>query len=897
MKTSLTLVSTQYPAACAADNAGPVDGMFLERGDALETLLGLQRKARSGGQLAVVSGEAGIGKSTLLRHLADTVADSSAVGWGQCDDLFTPRQLAPFHDLAPLLGPQFGQALARGAPPAGLFPLALEAVSALQPGSVLLFEDLHWADHATLDLLAFMTRRLRVLRVLIVVTYRSDDVGGGHPLTVLLGQLPVAVTRQIALEPLSREAVRQLAANTGQDAQVLHEITGGNPFFLSQLLAGTGVDKALPQSVRDAVLARVSDLGAGERRLLDTLSVSPEPVPAALLADLADGDEQALLTSLEKRRLLRRTADGAPRFRHELARLAVLEALSPSDQRRHHQTLLEAYRAHGAETAPDRVLQHAAAIHDVRSVLDYAPRAARRAAAVGACKEAAAHLALALRFVDAAGPAQAAQLYEEWAEQAMLFEISDRVVEARYKAIELRRQLGQAEKVGENLRNLWRLYWYLGDAGQAEKAATESLAILEAIPPSPELTRAYALRSQMNLLKGRRAECIRWGRRALEIERTCPDTLMRTQIGVTLATAMLFDGDAAGEALMEEALHTALAHGFHEEAARAYTNYSEYAIVTGDWPRAENLVREGLAFDIRHGLDAWTTYLRGRHAQLHLGQGRLEEAETLARASLAEEGSTGLMRLPARTVLASLRSLLDADDALALLQEVLEQALATNEQQRLTPVRLALTRHHYLRDEFDAARRQLQALADFGHAVLRPWDAGALRVWARRLQLSLPEDVGPRPTAAQRQELLGNHAAAAELLAAQNRPVDAALCCLAGVRAGKHELGARGEQLFAAANVQVGARALRRAMGLPVTPAKQPRRSKRPRHPLGLTRKEVEILTLLSQGASNNEMAEQLSRSPRTIEHHVSSILGKLDAANRLEATLRVLADPWIIES
>jgi DNA-binding CsgD family transcriptional regulator len=401
----------------------------------------------------------------------------------------------------------------------------------------------------------------------------------------------------------------------------------------------------------------------------------------------------------------------------------------------------------------------------------------------------------------------------------------------------------------------------------------------------------------MKLLKGRRAECIEWGRRALEIERTCPDPLTRTQISVTLATAMLFDGDTAGEALMEEALHTALAHGFHEEAARAYTNYSEYAIVTGDWRRAENLVREGLAFDIRHGLDSWTTYLRGRHAQLHLGQGRLQEAETLARASLGEAGSTELMRLPARTVLAALRSLLDAGDALELLEEVLEQALATNEQQRLTPVRLALVQHHYLRDELDAARQQLQALAEFGHAVLRPWDAGALRVWAQRLQLSLPEGVGPRPTEAQMQELRGDFATAAELLAAQDRPIDAALCCLAAVRAGVKDLGALGESLFAGANVQIGVRALRHALGLPAKEARRPARSRRSRHPLGLTRKEVEVLTLLSQGASNNDMAEQLSRSPRTIEHHVSSILGKLDATNRLEATLRVLADPWIIES
>jgi DNA-binding NarL/FixJ family response regulator len=147
------------------------------------------------------------------------------------------------------------------------------------------------------------------------------------------------------------------------------------------------------------------------------------------------------------------------------------------------------------------------------------------------------------------------------------------------------------------------------------------------------------------------------------------------------------------------------------------------------------------------------------------------------------------------------------------------------------------------------------------------------------------------------QELRGDFATATELLAAQDRPIDAALCCLAAVRAGVKDLGALGESLFAGANVQVGVRALRHALGLPAKEAQPPARSRRSRHPLGLTRKEVEVLTLLSQGASNNDMAEQLSRSPRTIEHHVSSILGKLDATNRLEATLRVLADPWIIES
>jgi DNA-binding CsgD family transcriptional regulator/tetratricopeptide (TPR) repeat protein len=867
---------------------------LLERGEALETLLALVETSTSRrGQLAVVAGEAGVGKSTLVAALAEALDEQRVVAWGHCDDLFTPRELGPFHDMAGQLGPTVSDALASGCAPAALFPKVLSALDDLPNGSLLIFEDVHWADTASLDLLKFIARRLVPLRVMLVLTYRPDDTSRSDPLATLLGDLPAPVTTRLPLAPLSPEAVATLAADHGRDGAELFRATAGNPFFLSEILAQPAGENELPGSVRDAVLARAARAGERERALLDALCVAPDPVPMAVVEQLQGSGARPACGALEQRRLLLRNREGDVHFRHELARLAILDALPAPERLDHQRRLLEAYLSLGDAVKPDLIVHHAAAVGDAQLLLQYAPKAAARAAALGACKEAAAQLSIALEHVDAAEPALAARLYEDWAYQVSLFEVSDRVIAARQEAVRRWRALGRPDREGDNLRWLWRLYWYRGEADAASAAAEQSLSVLESIPPCPELASAYALRSQMNLLVGQRAECITWGRKAIAMAERFADEATRIPALVTMATAMLFDGDPAGCELMEQALTAALANGLHEEAARVHTNYSEYAIVTGDWPLAERLVREGLAFDIKHGLDAWTTYLKGRHAQLRLRQGRLQEAETLARGALAEEGQTVLMQVPALTVLATVRSRLGAGDASELLDAVLEHALAMREQQRLTPVRLAYIEHFYLRGKPEEARAHLEAMVSFGTKVLRPWDAGALRVWARRLDVPLPDDVGTRPTEAQALELAGDHEAAAALLDEQELPFEAALCSLAGARAGKVSLAAQAELGFDALGCVPGVDALRRLSGNGAKRRRGPYRAAR-QHPLGLTRREVEVLALMAEGASNADIAGQLSRSPRTVEHHVSSILGKLNAANRLEATLRVISEPWI---
>jgi len=343
---------------------------LLERDDALQVLQALATaSATQRGQLAVISGEAGIGKSSLVAGLAATIRTDAVVAWGFCDDLFTPRELGPFHDMAEQLGTEVSAALSCPSPPAALFPAILRAINALPDGSLLIIEDMHWADTASLDLLKFIARRLIPLRVMLVLTYRPDETVQPHPLASLLGDLPSSITTRLPLSPLSRQAVDRLAANHGRDGGELFSTTGGNPFFLSEILAQPVEDKRLPASIRDAVLTRAARSSPVERRLLDALCVAPDPVPLAMVTQLMGDDGVAASAALEMRGLLLRDSSDGLRFRHALARRAILEALPAPERHEHHRRLLAAYLALGNAFNPELILHHAEALNDADLIL------------------------------------------------------------------------------------------------------------------------------------------------------------------------------------------------------------------------------------------------------------------------------------------------------------------------------------------------------------------------------------------------------------------------------------------------------------------------------------------------------------------------------------------------
>src|SRR5688572_11073871 len=201
---------------------------LLERDPFLHALAEQLNLAAAGrGRVAVVGGEAGVGKTSLLEAFAAAHDHAARILWSGCEALSTPRALGPLHDVARLVRGEHARSLREGEERSTLFAAALDELTREAP-AVLIVEDAHWADDATLDFLKFLGRRVARLPLLVVISYRDDETGPGHPLRLMLGDIPAGTLERIRLERLSRDAVEQLSGAAGREGAEVYEVTGGN---------------------------------------------------------------------------------------------------------------------------------------------------------------------------------------------------------------------------------------------------------------------------------------------------------------------------------------------------------------------------------------------------------------------------------------------------------------------------------------------------------------------------------------------------------------------------------------------------------------------------------------------------------------------------------------------
>jgi len=865
---------------------------LLEREAPLLAALNQAQRARQGqGSILLVYGEAGIGKSSFIEAWLARLPRGWRVMQGVCEDLFSPRPLGPLRDMASVLHGPLQASLEQHHTAENVFGAFLALLDTAAVPSVVVLEDLHWADEATLDLIKFLGRRIRRLPVLLVLSYRDDELGVVHPLHRLLGDLPADAVMRHKLRPLTPDAVSELAAQAGRPPAGLHSLTNGNPFYVTEVLASEQEGAGVSGAVRDAMRSRLTRLAPAERELLQALCVFPARVPLRQVqALLPPGGAQALDGCLA-RGLLRLEGNHVG-FRHELGRHAVLDTLPPLQRRRRHAQALSLARQAPEPTPLSRLVHFATEAVDAATVLELAPKAAIEASAVGAHREAAQQLAAALRFADDAPVQQRAELFESWSYEAGLSLAGyAQVIEARRQALDLWRQAGRQDKVGHNLRWLSRLHWYMGDGERALALADEATAVLEQLPPSADLAWAFSTRAQFFMLQDRTELALAWGARAIELATALGEQEILCHALNSVGTAELFAGLAGGLPKLEQSLALALAGGFHEQAARVYTNVSEHAVVFKNYGLADRWLAQGIAFDRRHDLDAWTHYLAGWQAQLRLEQGRFADAERIAVETLDMPRLTPLMRLPALTVLARLRMRQQACDASALVDEALAIARSTGEVQRLLPLVVAQAEHAWLVGDAAGCLRTLATLDDHAGVDINAWWAGELACW--RLRAGQPVPATTAVAEPWQLELEGRGAEAAERWLALGAPYEAAMSLLQAALSGPRTsaadflagalrllepLGAR----LAAARVRELARGWGISQALPA-PRRGPYGHAR-HHPAGLTAKEQQVLDQLAAGLSNLDIARRSGNAVRTVEHHVSAVLRKLAAHDRAEA-------------
>jgi DNA-binding CsgD family transcriptional regulator len=882
--------------------------MLLERDDALGQLTRALDRARHGeGSTVLVRGEAGIGKTTLLREwtrLIDVSGDAQ-VYWGSCEALFTPRPLGPVMDIAVSVGTLVRDAAGEQRPPSEIFAavaawLSTPAVSLRSRAgharvTVLVFEDVHWADHLTLDFVKYIARRIHAWPALLVLSYRNDEVGPMHPLTQVLGELPTGATAAVDLRPLTAQAIQQLSGCDPREAGDLLRVTDGNPFFVTELVAAAREDPSLrnarsfvPVTVATAVLARAQHVGPAARSVLEVASLSPGSIDIGLLSALAGPGAHAGVDECVTAGLMQWTAQGFA-FRHELARQAIENSLAPMRRRAMHARVYEQLR-HDAQNVLDRMAYHAQHAHDAEAVLAIAPQAAAKAASLGAHREAAAHYRVALDHATGGSDELRADLLERWSyECTMTNEIDDDVLEARFAALRLRQRLGQTEKVGANQRWISRLLRLLARKAESEQWLDDAIVTLESVPPGAELAMAYSMRSAGYMLTNQCALAEHWGERAIELAKRHGAPDIEAHALNNVGSALVDDGQPRGFDLLGQSLAISLRHGLHEHAARAYVNACESAVRSRFLARVESLLAEGTDFVRDHDMDMYAPCLANSLAQLRLMQGRLDEADGAARRELRGHGKGApVIHFPAEAVIATVSMLRDPAADGSALRALWPKVLALGEPDSIVPVALGLAESAWLRDDHDACITVVdEALA--ACANLSAWDRGELLCWSHRAGGETEPQAGVASPS--QFELDGDFDAAAVEWASLSMPRHQAHVMLqAGLPSARHEAG-RPESLSAAiatfdrvgatACAQHGRRLARKLASAGVKGIKTGPRAAARSNRFGLTPKELQIVSHLAHGLSNHEIAQRLSRSERTIEHHVSTVLAKLGARKR----------------
>ena len=415
---------------------------LLERTAFLRTLAEYAAEARLGdGRLVLVSGESGMGKTALVEAFQQRLKGARWL-WGACDGLLTPRPLGPVFDVGAQVGGELAGLCRQGAQRDRLFAAFQAEIDSPGALTVAVVEDVHWADEATVNLLGFLGRRLGRMLTLLLATYRDDELADDHPLRVVLGDLATQrATRRMRLPPLSEDAVRALATGRDVDGGELYRITGGNPFYVSEILEAGW--PSVPPTVRDAVGARLARSGPGTRRVVESAAVIGTRVDRSLLSAVLDGSGAPVEDRLTAGILV---ADGTGlRFRHELVRLAVAAAIAPHRKAELHARLLAALEERG-DADPAVLAHHAEGAGDEKAVLRHAPEAARRSSVLGAHREAAAQFERALRFAGGLDKPALAALQEGVAGEYALLDRWEETEQALRAALAFRRELGHSLK-------------------------------------------------------------------------------------------------------------------------------------------------------------------------------------------------------------------------------------------------------------------------------------------------------------------------------------------------------------------------------------------------------------------------------------------------------------------
>jgi len=846
---------------------------LIERAEHLTALHDKYKDMAAGeGHCIMLSGEAGIGKTALVRAFCQEHRHHAKVYLGTCDALFTPRPLAPVYDIIWQIWEDFPDDRST------LFSNFLQRFDQQTGPSLLVFEDIHWADEATIDFIKFLARRITRLRCLFILTWRDEEIHAGHPLKQLLGQLPPHSFTRLQLSPLSRTAVESLAKTRGYRGEDVYGISGGNPFYVNEILAS--YSPGIPDNIKDSILSVFNRLDAAARQVCELLSILPTGLETNYLEELEPQYATALAACLETKIILLK--DKRLFFKHELYRRTIESALSPFVRIKLNGRILTSFRERFENNGEiERIIHHAKNANDHETVVQYAPRAARQAATMGAHTEAAKLYFTAIEYYPGKDPETLVTLYEPYAYECYLTNRMREAIIYQQKVAAIWQEKSDPERLGDALWFLSRLWWFDGNRRQAERFAQEAINTLADRPSSRPKAMTFSNMSQLKMLSDQTVECIHWGEKAIRIAGELGDEeiLSHAYNNVGSVQMRVPTYRQKGLDLLRRSLDIALRRHFHEHAARAYTNMASNAIQLKDYPLATTVLNDGIRYCEELELDSWRTYMLSWKARLLLDTGRWAEATATAEQLIRSETQASIVKILALIVIGTIRMRKGETDALPLLLEARTKAFEAMELQRVLAALTALLEYEWITGQAILEKTAIEYVIGLISQGGTMRESSEFDYWLWKVRRSqIPWHEVHDSYRADDPAMAIKTAAAWEHLGC---PYEQALFLFEGDEDAKRDAIAIVHRLGATAvyeKMKLGMR----SEGIRSIP-RGSRKSTR-ENPALLTERELGVLELLKEGLPNKEIGSRLYISAKTVDHHISAILSKLDVDSRSKA-------------